>query len=278
MSAGDLSGDPYPRRIACLCTETVEVLYALGEADRIAGISGFTVRPPEARRDKPKISGFSSGKLERILAVEPDLVLAFSDLQADMCRDLVRAGVEVHVFNQRSIAGILRMIVTTGALVGRATEAQTLVDGLRRGLDDARVRGEARVARHGRRLRVYFEEWDEPLISGIRWVSELIELTGGEDVFADFATRHSAKERRIDDPLTVVARAPDIIIGSWCGKKFQPDHVRARPGWADVPAVAGDRLYEIKSPLILAPGIAALTDGLTALEVCLDAALGGKKR
>lgn len=278
MSGGDLRGDPYPRRIACLCTEAVEVLYALGEADRIAGISGFTVRPPEARRDKPKISGFSSGKLERILAVEPDLVLAFSDLQADMCRDLVRAGVEVHVFNQRSIAGILRMIVTTGALVGRATEAQRLVDDLRRGLDDARVRGEARIARHGRRLRVYFEEWDEPLISGIRWVSELITLAGGEDVFADFATRHSAKERRIEDPLTVVARAPDIIIGSWCGKKFQPEHVRARPGWAEVPAVARDRLYEIKSPLILAPGIAALTDGLTALEACLDAAAADPKR
>lgn len=278
MSGGDLRVDPYPRRIACLCTEAVEVLYALGEADRIAGISGFTVRPPEARRDKPKISGFSSGKLERILAVEPDLVLAFSDLQADMCRDLVRAGVEVHVFNQRSIAGILRMIVTTGALVGRATEAQTLVDDLRRGLDDARVRGEARIARHGRRLRVYFEEWDEPLISGIRWVSELITLAGVEDVFADFATRHSAKERRIEDPLTVVARAPDIIIGSWCGKKFQPEHVRARPGWAEVPAVARDRLYEIKSPLILAPGIAALTDGLTALEACLDAAAADQKR
>lgn len=268
----------YPERIACLCTEAVEVLYALGEADRIAGISGFTVRPPEARRDKPKISGFSSGKLERILAVEPDLVLAFSDLQADMCRDLVRAGVDVHVFNQRSIDGILRMIVTTGALVGRTAEAQALVAGLRRGLDDARVRGEARVARHGRRLRVYFEEWDEPLISGIRWVSELIELAGGEDVFADFASRHSAKERRIEDPLTVVARAPEIIIGSWCGKKFQPDHVRARPGWAEVPAVAHDRLYEIKSPLILAPGIAALTDGLAELEACLDAAGADQKR
>lgn len=276
MSAGESRADPWPTRIACLCTEAVEVLYALGEADRIAGISGFTVRPPEARRDKPKISGFSSGKLERILAVEPDLVLAFSDLQADMCRDLVRAGIEVHVFNQRSIDGILRMIVTTGALVGRATEAQTLVAGLRRGLDNARVRGEARIARHGR-LRVYFEEWDEPLISGIRWVSELIELAGGEDVFADFASRHSAKERRIEDPLTVVARAPEVIIGSWCGKKFQPDHVRARPGWTEVPAVAHDRLYEIKSPLILAPGIAALTDGLTALEACLDAALGGGK-
>jgi iron complex transport system substrate-binding protein len=278
VSGGELRGDPWPQRIACLCTEAVEVLYALGEADRIAGISGFTVRPPEARRDKPKISGFSSGKLERILAVEPDLVLAFSDLQADMCRDLVRAGVEVHVFNQRSIDGILRMIVTTGALVGRATEAQALVDDLRRGLDDARVRGEARIAHHGRRLRVYFEEWDEPLISGIRWVSELISLAGGEDVFADFATRHSAKERRIEDPLTVVRRAPEIIIGSWCGKKFQPDHVRARPGWTEVPAVAHDRLYEIKSPLILAPGIAALTDGLAALEACLDAAAADQKR
>jgi len=219
MSAGELQGDPWPQRITCLCTEAVEVLYALGEADRIAGISGFTVRPPEARREKPKISGFSSGKLERILAVEPDLVLAFSDLQADM---------------------------------------------------SARLRGEARIARHGRRLRVYFEEWDEPLISGIRWVSELITLAGGEDVFADFATRHSAKERRIEDPLEVVARAPDIIIGSWCGKKFQPDHLRARPGWAAVPAVANDRLHEIKSALILAPGIAALTDGLAALEACLD--------
>jgi iron complex transport system substrate-binding protein len=277
VSAGELRGDPWPQRIACLCTEAVEVLYALGEADRIAGISGFTVRPPEARRDKPKISGFSSGRLERILAVEPDLVLAFSDLQADMCRDLVCAGIEVHVFNQRSIAGILRMIVTTGALVGRTAEAQALVADLQRGLDGARIRGEARIARHGRRVRVYFEEWNEPLIAGIRWVSELIELAGGEDVFADFAIRHSAKDRRIEDPMTVVARAPEIIIGSWCGKKFQPDHLRARPGWADVPAVVRDRLYEIKSALILAPGIAALTDGLAALEACIDAALGGDK-
>ena len=266
-----MSIDLRPRRIACLCTEAVEVLYALGEADRIAGISGFTVRPPQARREKPKISGFSTGRLERILAVEPDLVLAFSDLQADMCRDPMRAGVEVHVFNQRSIAGTLKMIVSVGALVGRDAEAMTLVAGLQRGLDAARARGEARIARHGRRLRVYFEEWDDPLISGIRWVSELIELAGGEDVFAELRDRHSARDRRIEDPMTVVARAPDLIIGSWCGKKFQPAHVAARPGWGVVPAVADGRLYEIKSPVILAPGIAALTDGLAELERCLDA-------
>jgi iron complex transport system substrate-binding protein len=266
----DSSAHLSARRIACLCTEAVEVLYALGESGRIAGISGFTVRPPRARREKPKISGFSTGKLERILAVEPDLVLAFSDLQADMCRDLVRAGVEVHVFNQRSVDGILRMIVTLGALVGRAAEARALVDGLQRGLDAARLRGDARIARHGRRLRVYFEEWDAPLISGIRWVSELIELAGGEDVFADLRDRHSARERRIEDPLQVVARAPEVIIGSWCGKKFQPERVAARAGWGAVPAVANGRLYEIKSPLILAPGIAALTDGLAGLERCLD--------
>ncbi|WP_018412655.1 cobalamin-binding protein [Methyloversatilis thermotolerans] len=262
--------DRLPRRIACLCTEAVEVLYALGEADRIAGISGFTVRPPEARREKPKISGFSTGKVERILAVQPDLVLAFSDLQADLCRDLVRAGLEVHVFNQRSLDGILRMVTTLGALVGRSVEAQALVERLRQGLEAARMRGEARIARHGRRLRVYFEEWDEPLISGIRWVSELIELAGGEDVFADLSRFHSARERRIDDPASVLARAPDVMIASWCGKKFQPAQVRARPGWAALPAVAANRVYEIKSPLILAPGIAALTDGLVALEACLD--------
>lgn len=264
-----MSVDLRPHRIACLGTETVEVLYALGEADRIAGISGFTVRPPQARREKPKISGFSTGRLERILAVEPDLVLAFSDLQADLCRDLIKAGIEVHVFNQRSIAGILKMIVSVGALVGRDAEAMTLVAGLRRGLDAARARGEARIARHGRRLRVYFEEWDDPLISGIRWVSELVELAGGIDVFPELARESLGKNRIVADPLEVVRRAPDVILGSWCGKKFRPELVAARPGWADVPAVRTGSLHEVKSSIVLQPGPAALTEGVRAIQAHL---------
>ncbi len=250
------------RRIACLSTEAVETLYLLGAEDRIAGISGFTTRPARARREKPKVSGFSSAKIERILAVEPDLIIAFSDLQADIVRELIRAGVEVHVFNQRSLAGILGMIRTLAALVDRSQAGGRLVAGLQDRLDAARLRARA-LSRHP---RIYFEEWNDPLISGIRWVSELIEVAGGEDCFAEESLRQAARERIIADPAEVVRRAPDIIIGSWCGKKFRPEQLRARPGWEAVPAVHDGQLHEIKSADILSPGPGAITEGLALIE------------
>jgi iron complex transport system substrate-binding protein len=255
-----------PRRIVCLSTETVEVLYLLGEEARIAGISGFTTHPPRARKEKPKVSGFSSAKIERILAVEPDLVLAFSDLQGEIARDLVKAGVAVHVFNHRSVDGILAMTETVGRLVGAEARALALVAELEQGIATARVAGEARAARLGRRPKVYFEEWNEPLITGIRWVSELIGIAGGEDVFPELAAQPLGKDRIIADPLEIVRRAPDIIVGSWCGKKFRPEKVAARPGWQDVPAVRHGQLFEIKSADILQPGPAALTDGVEQLH------------
>jgi len=254
------------RRIACLSTEAVETLYLLGAEDRIAGISGFATRPARARREKPKVSGFSSAKIERILAVSPDLVIAFSDLQAEIVRELIRAGVEVHVFNQRDIAGILRMIERLAALVGETQAGERLVADLQQRLDAA----SSHARNHARRPRIYFEEWNDPLISGIRWVSELIEAAGGVDCFAEESHRHSARERIIADPAEVVRRAPDIIIGSWCGKKFQPEQVRSRTGWAAVPAVRDGRLYEIKSADILSPGPAAITEGLAQLERIVD--------
>lgn len=249
-------------RIACLSTEAVETLYLLGAEDRVAGISGFTTRPARARREKPKVSGFSSAKLERILAVEPDLVVAFSGLQADIVRELMHAGVEVHVFNQRDLAGILRMIETLAALVGEGGAGERVITDLQKRLDVARARAMA----ERRRPRIYFEEWNDPLISGIRWVSELIEVAGGVDCFSEESRQQSARERIIADPMEVVRRAPDVIIGSWCGKKFRPEHVRARPGWESVPAVRDDQLYEIKSADILSPGPAAITAGLAQLE------------
>ena len=250
-----------PRRIVCLSTETVEVLYALGEQDRIVGISGYTVIPPQARKDKPKVFAFSTGDLDRILAVEPDLVLCFCDLQADIARDLVKAGVAVHVFNQRSVEDILAMIETVGRLVGAESRAQALVGELEHLIDATR----AAAARLTRRPRVYFEEWDEPAISGIRWVSDLIGIAGGEDIFAELASRPSAKDRCLADPLEAARREPDIIIGSWCGKRFRPEKVAARAGWQDVPAVCNGQLHEIKSAIILAPGPVAIREGLPAL-------------
>ncbi|MDD3329348.1 MAG: cobalamin-binding protein [Zoogloea sp.] len=259
-----------PQRIVCLSTETVEVLYLLGEEARIAGISGFTTHPPRARKEKPKVSGFSSARLERILAVEPDLVLAFSDLQAETARDLVKAGVAVHVFNHRSVDGILAMIETVGRLVGAEQNALALVADLEAHLDRIRAQGEARVARLGRRPRVYFEEWNEPLITGIRWVSELIQIAGGEDCFGELAIHPNAKDRILADPAVVIPRAPELIIGSWCGKHFQPGHVTARPGWDGIPAVRNGQVREIKSAILLAPGPAALREGLPAIAACLD--------
>jgi len=258
--------DRYPSRIVCLTEETTETLYLLGEEHRIVGISGFTVRPPRARREKPKVSAFTSAKYDKILELKPDLVLGFSDLQADIARELIRAGVEVHVFNQRSVEEILRMIVMLGAMVGCAPKAQALADDLRAGLEEIRER----AAQFARRPRVYFEEWDDPQISGIRWVSELIELAGGEDCFPELSVQALGKNRIIADPVEVVRRAPDIILGSWCGKKFQPADVAARPGWDQVPAVLDGFVREIKSPIILQPGPAALTDGVRAVQAVIE--------
>ncbi len=251
-----------PGRIVCLSTETTETLYLLGEQRRIAGISGFTVRPPWARREKPKVSAFTSAKLDRILALEPDLVLGFSDLQADIAAALIRHGLQVHVFNQRSVGGILDMIATLGAMVGAHDKAAVLVDQLTAGIEA--VKRNARTL--PRRPRVYFEEWNDPLISGIGWVSELIGIAGGEDCFPELAGARAAKQRVIADPAEVVRRAPDVIVGSWCGKKFQPRQIALRPGWAGIPAVRHGHVYEIKSADILSPGPAALDDGLRQLH------------
>jgi iron complex transport system substrate-binding protein len=255
-----------PQRIICLTEETVETLYLLGEQDRIVGISGYAVRPPEARREKPKVSAFTSAKIDKILALKPDLVLTFSDLQADIAADLIRHGIEVHAFNQRSVDGILAMIRTLGAIADATDRAERLLNELRARLDGVRRRS----ARLDRRPRVFFEEWDEPLISGIGWVSELIGIAGGVNVFADLAEGRSAKER-IVTPAQVVERRPDIIIGSWCGKRFVPEKVRTRGGFANIPAVETGELHEIKSTIILQPGPAALTDGLDALQSIIEA-------
>lgn len=255
----------YPQRIVCLTEETCETLYLLGEQDRIVGISGFTVRPPRARKEKPKVSAFISAKTDKILALEPDLVLGFSDLQADIAAELVRRGIAVHVFNQRSVAQILDMILCLGSLVGAAARAEALAQQLESGLAEIR-----RTAAGWRaRPRVYFEEWDDPLISGIRWVSELIEIAGGQDCFEENSRFPDAKRRIIADAGEVVRRRPDIIIGSWCGKRFRPEHVGARDGWHAIPAVANGEMHEIKSSNILQPGPAALTDGVRQLHAII---------
>jgi iron complex transport system substrate-binding protein len=250
-----------PRRIVCLTEEPTEVLYALGEQDRIVGISGFTVRPSRARKEKPKVSAFTSARIGEILKLEPDFVVGFSDIQADIAAELIRLGVEVWISNHRSVDGILDYIRRLGALVGVADRALAYADGLQRGLE-AIAREAALLAR---RPRVYFEEWDDPPITGIRWVAELVRIAGGDDIFPERALESLAKARILEDADEVIRRAPDIILGSWCGKKFRPQHVAARPGWAAIPAVRDGQLHEIKSPLILQPGPAALTDGVTEI-------------
>ncbi|MBB4421897.1 iron complex transport system substrate-binding protein [Bradyrhizobium sp. CIR48] len=252
-----------PRRIVCLTEETVETLYLLGEQDRIVGVSGYAVRPPQVRREKPRVSAFVSADIPKILTLEPDLVLAFSDLQAGIVADLVRAGIDVHVFNQRDIAGILAMIRTLGALVGATERAAELAQGLER-----RLAAIAATPRPSPRPRVYFEEWDDPLISGIGWVSELIEIAGGEDVFPELRHRQAAKDR-IVSAEAVRKTAPDVILASWCGKKVVPARIKQREGWSEIPAVRDNRIVEIKSPIILQPGPAALTDGLEAIVTTL---------
>ena len=255
------TSDGYPSRIVCLTEETTETLYLLGQDWRIVGISGFTVRPPRARREKPRVSAFTSAKIDRILELRPDLVLGFSDLQADIAAELVRLGIEVHVFNHRSVVEILRMIRTLGGMVGCQSEAGVLVERMEEGIEAAR----RNAVSLSRRPRVYFEEWDEPAISCIRWVSELIGIAGGDDCFPELAGQALGRDRIIADPSEVVRRAPDLILGSWCGKKFRPELVAARPGWGLIPAVRDGEVHEIKSAIILQPGPAALTDGLRAL-------------
>jgi iron complex transport system substrate-binding protein len=252
----------YPHRIICLTEEPTEVLYALGEEDRIVGISGFTVRPARARREKPKVSAFTSAKVGRILALEPDLVVGFSDIQADIAQALIKAGVEVWISNHRSVEGILGYVRRLGALVGASDRAERYAQDLEQRVEGVRQQSLGLA----RRPRVYFEEWDDPLITGIRWVSELIGIAGGDDVFPERAACALGKDRILSDPTEVIRRAPDIIVGSWCGKRFRPEHVVSRSGWDAVPAVRDGELYEIKSPLILQPGPAALTDGLAALS------------
>ena len=252
----------YAERIVCLTEETTETLYLLGEERRIVGISGFTVRPPRARKEKPKVSAFTSAKIDRILALEPDLVLGFSDLQADIAAELIRAGLNLHVFNHRSVAGIFSMIRTLGGMIGCEAKTAEVVARLERHVEGVRSVASKLPARP----RIYFEEWDDPQISGIRWVSELIGIAGGDDCFPELAAEPLGRNRIIADIAEVPRRAPDLILGSWCGKKFQPAKVVVRPGWSDIPAVRNADLYEIKSSIILQPGPAALTDGIDELH------------
>ena len=251
-----------PQRIVCLTEETTEWLYLLGEEQRIVGISGYTVRPRRARAEKPKISAFLSAKIEQIVALQPDCVFGFSDLQAEIASELIRKGIPVTVFNQRSVEEIFSMMYQVAAMVGQAEQGAQRIAALRQGLEDIRLAAAALP----RRPRVYFEEWDEPQISAIRWVSELIAIAGGDDIFPELAAQSLGKQRIIADGAEIVRRAPDLIIGSWCGKKFRPEKVAARAGWQDVPAVKQQQLFEIKSADILQPGPAALTDGVAQLH------------
>ena len=251
-----------PQRIVCLTEETTEWLYLLGEEARIVGISGYTVRPRRARDEKPKVSAFLSAKIDKILALQPDCVFGFSDLQADIAALLIRAGVQVTVFNQRSVDEIFAMLYQVAAMVGQAEQGLQRVQQMRAQLDAI----QKTAATFKRRPKVYFEEWDEPHISGIRWVSELISIAGGDDCFPELAQMPMGKDRIIADAQAIIDRAPDIIIGSWCGKKFRAEKVAARTGWQDVPAVRNQQLFEIKSADILQPGPAALTDGVAQLH------------
>jgi iron complex transport system substrate-binding protein len=261
----------YPSRIVCLTEETTETLYLLGEGDRVVGVSGYTVRPPEARQ-KPRVSAFINARFEKIEALRPDLVLAFSDLQADITAELVRRGHQVVAFNQRSVAEILRTIRLIGALVGCAQDAETLADDLERGLD--------RIARHAtswtHRPRVFFEEWPDPLISGIQWVEEIVEIAGGTPLLPELRQARLAKDR-ICHPAEVARRDPEVIIASWCGKPVRPARILERPGWKETSAGRQGHVYEVKSTLILQPGPAALTDGVGEVHRILARATGQRE-
>ena len=249
-----------PERIVCLTEEPTEILFALGEQDRIVGISAYTVRPPQAR-EKPVVSAFIGGSVDKIRALRPDLCIGFSDIQGKLARELIEAGLQVLVFNQRTLSEICEVVLTLGRLVDAGERARALVDGYVAGLEAARERARAR----GKRPRVYFEEWDDPQICGIRWVSELIDVVGGEDVFADRARSPMARERTID-PALVVEAAPEVVAASWCGKPFDRTAFQARPGYDTLPAVRDGRVHEVDAAIILQPGPACLTDGLAALE------------
>ncbi len=251
-----------PERIVCLTEEPTEVLYALGQQHRIVGISGYTQRPPQARRDKPRVSAFISARIEPIVQLRPDLVIGFSDMQADIAQQLLRAGIEVWIANHRSVSGILGYVRRLGALVGAEAQARRYVRELVAGIDSVR----AAAAQLPRRPKVYFEEWDEPRISAIAWVSELIGIAGGDDIFPELARQPLGRDRIVADAQRVIDAAPDIIIGSWCGRRFARARVAARAGWDTIPAVRDCELHEIRSPLILQPGPAALGDGLAALH------------
>lgn len=248
----------YPSRIVCLTEEPTEVLYSLGEQDRIVGISQFTRRPPRARKEKPRVSGFTNARLERILALKPDLVVGFSDIQADIARDLIKEGVEVWISNHRSVDGILGYIRRLGGMVGRGDDAAAWARDL--GDHISEVRHEAESLH--RRPKVYFEEWNDPMISGIGWVSEVIGIAGGDDIFPEKAASGLAKDRIIEDPLEVVQRRPDMMLASWCGKKLQPEKVFSRQGWEDLEPIKTRTIHEISADIILQPGPAALSDGL----------------
>ena len=259
-----------PERIVCLTEETTETLYLLGEERRIVGISGYTVRPPRARREKPRVSAFLSAQTGKILDLKPDLVIGFSDLQADILRDLAKAGLNVVVFNQRSVEEILNFIQVLSSIVGVPEKGQRLVASLEKNLRELKP--------PKKRPKVYFEEWDEPMISGIRWVSELIEIAGGEDIFSELSRSQSASGRVVQDPAEVVRRKPEVMLASWCGKKFRPERVTARAGWEAIAAVRDGQLFEIKSAEILQPGPAALTDGVRRMHQILRDFLSGGGR
>jgi iron complex transport system substrate-binding protein len=262
-------GERYPSRIVCLTDETTETLYLLGEGDRVVGVSGYTVRPPEARQ-KARVSAFINARFEKIEALNPDLILAFSDLQADIAADLARRGFNVVLFNQRSVAEILQMIRMLGGLIGRADRAEALAAQLEKGLEEIR----ARASQLSSRPRVYFEEWDDPLISGIQWVEELIEIAGGDPTFPELRHAKLAKDR-IVQPEEVVRRRPDVIVASWCGKAVRKEKIASRIGWDSIPAVQAGHIYEIKSALILQPGPASLTDGVRQLHEIISGVMSG---
>jgi iron complex transport system substrate-binding protein len=264
--------DPGLARIVCLTEETTEALYRMGESDRIVGVSAFTVRPAAAKRDKPVVSQFIKAEIDAIRSLDPDIVLGFSDLQADICAELIRSGIEIHCFNQRSVAGILSMIRRLGAMIGRPEKGEALAAELEEGLD----RIERAAALFPERPRVYFEEWHDPMISGIGWVAELVELAGGVDCFPEFRGAKLAAERTISDPALVLERSPDVYLASWCGRKFRPDYLEKRPGWSEAPFLREGRVFEIDSATILQPGPAALTDGVWEIHRILAGMVGAE--